>query len=58
MLKNILKLKGAQQLSKNEQKTLNGACKTNSGLICRIGFEWDAFIRECVRVPFFELPIQ
>ncbi|WP_310555800.1 hypothetical protein [Flavobacterium sp.] len=24
MLKNILKLEGAQQLSKNEQKTING----------------------------------
>lgn len=39
MLKNILKLDGAQQLSKNEQKTINGgitqAC-AESMLGCRI----------------------
>jgi hypothetical protein len=33
MLKNILKLEGAQQLTKNEQKSISGglACRTDDG---------------------------
>lgn len=34
MLKNILKLEGAQQLSKNEQKTISGGAPVPPGLIC------------------------
>lgn len=40
MLKNILKLDGAQKLSKNEQKSINGGfigCFNNSPNICPIG---------------------
>jgi hypothetical protein len=47
MLKNILKLDGAQQLSKNEQKTINGGLKIyrgtcelpegGSSIVCPVG---------------------
>jgi hypothetical protein len=41
MLKNILKLDGAQQLSKKEQKTINGgafSCGMEGDLPCRPGY--------------------
>jgi hypothetical protein len=34
MLKNILNLKGAQQLSNNEQKEINGGAPGNGVIIC------------------------
>jgi hypothetical protein len=38
MLKNILKLNGVQQLSKSEQKEVNGAGGYNNGLCsCKVG---------------------
>lgn len=40
MLKNILKLDGAQQLSKNEQKSINGGrayCNNGAGIYCPEG---------------------
>ncbi|WP_310555798.1 hypothetical protein [Flavobacterium sp.] len=39
MLKNILKLNGAQQLSKNEQKSINGGLRAcGPGGTCGAGF--------------------
>ena len=41
MLKNILKLDGAQQLSKNQQKSINGgllSCGMDGDLPCRPGY--------------------
>lgn len=38
MLKNILKLKGAQELTKKEQKSINGAgptsCQAGESIVC------------------------
>ena len=37
MLKNILKLQGAQQLTKNDQKSINGGIKPRNGF-CPLSF--------------------
>jgi hypothetical protein len=34
MLKNILKLEGAQKLTKNEQKNINGGIGQKSNFVC------------------------
>ena len=52
MLKNILKLKGAQKLTKNEQKTINGGgrtlCLADNVYHCRsIGGVYNNLTGEC-----------
>ena len=53
MLKNILKLEGAQELTKNEQKSIKGglACRTDdgwcpSGTICCYNDMYDGLCRK------------
>jgi hypothetical protein len=40
MLKKILKLEGAQKLTKNEQKDVNGGNNCHSFKVCEEGYSW------------------
>lgn len=57
MLKNILNLKGAQQLNKTEQKSINGggtACSSNPRRVCQPGYVMNPIDYCCYKIVILE----
>ena len=57
MLKNILNLKGAQQLNKAEQISINGggsACSSNPLRVCRAGYVMNPIDYCCYKIVVLE----